>query len=131
MQPRPARVVPGFFWGVLTGITTFITHSGGPPTQAFLLPQQLPRLVFAGTIAIVFAISNLAKLPGYYALGLFADLPWTLVFALTAIGLAGTYIGRQVVKRLNDQTYVRVIEVLLFTLSIVMFWKATSILLSA
>lgn len=128
--PRPAEVVPGIFWGILTGITTFITHSGGPPTQAFLLPQQLPRLVFAGTIAIVFAVSNLAKLPGYHALGLFEDIPWTLVLALTAIGLAGTYLGRQIVQRLNDQTYVRVIEVLLFTLSIVMFWKATSVLLS-
>jgi uncharacterized protein len=58
-----ARIVPGLFWGTLTGITSFITHSGGPPAQAYLLPQRLPRLEFAGTVAIAFAAGNLSKLP--------------------------------------------------------------------
>ena len=129
--PKPAAVVPGVLWGALMGVTTFITHSGAPPAQAFLLPQKLPRLTFAGTMAISFAVTNLAKLPGYSALGLFENIPWPLVSVLTAGGILGTALGRQIVKRLADQTYVRVIEVLLFILSIVLFWKASTLIFAA
>ena len=31
---RPADIPRGVFWGIVTGITTFITHSGAPPSQA-------------------------------------------------------------------------------------------------
>ena len=119
-----AKIVPGILWGIVTGITTFITHSGAPPSQAYLLPQKLPRLVFAGTMAITFAIGNAAKIPGYWALGYFDNLDWTLIALLTCVGIAGTAAGRQIVKFLTDSTYVRVIEVLLLILSIVLFWKA-------
>lgn len=129
--PKPASIGPGVFWGMLMGITTFITHSGAPPAQAFLLPQKLPRLVFAGTMAISFAVTNLAKLPGYSALGLFDNIPWALVAGLTGVGITGTAVGRQIVKRLTDSTYIRVIEVLLFILSIVLFWKAISLVTAA
>lgn len=129
--PREAKIVPGMFWGALTGITTFITHSGGPPTQAFLLPQRMPRMIFAGTIVITFAVTNIAKIPGYYALGYFEDMHWNLIALLATVGVSGTAIGRQIVKRLTDQTYVRVIEILLFTLSIILFSKAIYIIFVA
>lgn len=129
--PKEAEIFPGIFWGVVAGITTFITHSGGPPSQAYLLPQKMPRLVFAGTMAITFAVGNAAKIPGYWALGYFEDLDWTLIVLLTFVGIGGTAVGRQVVKVLTDSTYVRVIEVLLLVLSIVLFWKAFTLLTAA
>ena len=57
---REAQIGSGLLWGTIAGVTTFITHSGAPPAHAFLLPQNLPRLVFAGTMAITFAIANFA-----------------------------------------------------------------------
>lgn len=125
---KPAKVLPGIFWGVITGIITFITHSGAPPSQAYLLPQKLPRLVFAGTMAIAFTIGNVAKLPAYSALGYFDGLDWPLVIGLIGVGIAGTGAGRWLVLRLNDDSYTRVIEVTLLILSVVLFWKAWSLL---
>lgn len=130
-EPRQADVGRGIFWGILTGITTFITHSGAPPSQAYLLPQKLPRLVFAGTLAITFAVANAAKIPFYNALGYFEDMHWGLIAGLAAVGIVGTATGRWIVLRLTDQTYVRVIEVMLFLLSLVMFWKAFSLTMAA
>lgn len=124
-----ARILPGFFWGTISGITTFITHSGAPPAHAFLLPQNLPRLVFAGTMAIAFAIGNFAKLPSYIALGFFDGVDWTLVAGLTAVGIVGTFAGRWIVQRLTDQTYSRVIEVLLLILSTLLLTKAVRLVL--
>lgn len=127
---RPARVLPGFFWGTIAGITTFITHSGAPPAQAFLIPQNLTRLVFAGTMAITMAIANFAKIPGYTALGLFDDMDWSLVAILVVAGISATFLGRWMVKRMTDRVYMRVIEVLLFVLSVLLLTKATRLVLS-
>lgn len=121
-----ARVGPGVFWGTLTGITSFITHSGAPPSQAYLLPQRLPKLEFAGTIALAFAAGNLAKVPGYWALGAFEALDLALTLTLILAGVAGTVAGRWVVGRLDDALYVRVIEVLLLALSLVLVGKGVA-----
>jgi len=123
-EVQPAEVAPGLFWGTIAGVTTFITHSGAPPTQAYLLPQNLPRLIFAGTMAITFALANFAKIPSYYALGFFEGLNWGLAGGLAAVGIAATFIGRWMVKTMSDKVYMRIIEVLLLVLSVILLTKA-------
>ncbi|WP_172327157.1 sulfite exporter TauE/SafE family protein [Mangrovicoccus sp. HB161399] len=116
----PPRVLPGVFWGTLTGIASFITHSGAPPSQAYLLPQRLPKLTFAGTIAIAFAIGNLVKLPAYAAIGQLDGLHWGLIAALAVAGVAGTYAGRWLTHQLPEQVYMKTIQAMLGVLSAVL-----------
>ncbi|WP_102222868.1 sulfite exporter TauE/SafE family protein [Acidimangrovimonas sediminis] len=116
-EKKPARVVPGIFWGTLTGIASFITHSGAPPSQAYLLPQKLPKLQFAGTVAISFAIGNLAKLPAYYAIGQLDGLHWSLIAGLAVAGIVGTFLGRWLTSLLPEGVYMRTIQIFLFILS--------------
>lgn len=118
-----ARIAPGIFWGTVTGITSFITHSGGPPVQAYLLPQRLAKLEFAGTIATAFAVGNLAKLPAYWHLGKLNNLHWKLTLGLAATGIVGTVIGRLVARLLSEATYRRLIETMLLLLSIILLGK--------
>ncbi|TMV85849.1 sulfite exporter TauE/SafE family protein [Thioclava sp. BHET1] len=120
---REPRVLPGVFWGTLTGIASFVTHSGAPPSQAFLLPQKLPKLQFAGTIAIAFAIGNLVKLPAYWAIGQLHDLNWALIAGLAVAGIAGTFLGRFLTRILSEATYSRLIQILLFLLSITLLGR--------
>ena len=124
-EARPARAFPGLFWGTLGGITTFITHSGAPPIQSYLLPQKLPRLEFAGTMSIVFAAGNPFKVPGYVALGFFDGVGWHLPVLLAAIGTLGTVAGRWMVRKLTDIAFTRLIEILLLVLSIMLLAKAS------
>ena len=56
-------------WGTMTGYTTFVAHSGGPPLAIYLLPQRLDKTVFAGTSAVVFMLANIAKQVPYLYLG--------------------------------------------------------------
>ena len=44
LAPKPADVPRGAFWGSIMGFTSFVSHSGGPPYQVYVLPQQLPKL---------------------------------------------------------------------------------------
>lgn len=121
--PGEARVLPGIGWGIATGITSFITHSGSPPAQAYLMPQRLPKLEFAGTMAIAFAAGNLAKLPGYWAIGALQGLEVGLTLGLLASGGIGTLVGRLATARLPDAVYTRVIEGVLLALSILLIVK--------
>ena len=123
--PTPAGILPGLFWGTITGITSFITHSGGPPSQAYLLPQRLPKLVFAGTIAIAFTVGNLAKLPGYWVIGALDRLDWGLTALLIAAGICGTFLGRRIVEILPEDAYRTAIKALLLLLSVVLVTKGT------
>jgi len=120
--PRPADLPRGLFWGMMTGITSFISHSGSPPFQTYVLPQKLPKMVFAGTTTITFAVINLSKVPAYWAVGLFEHIDlWTLsVLMVTAV--AGTFVGNRLTKILPEKAYVTLIQVALLLLSVRLVW---------
>ena len=58
VAPKRAEVVPGLFWGAMTGFTSFVSHAGAPPYQVYTLPLRMPKTVFAGTSTIAFAMIN-------------------------------------------------------------------------
>ncbi|TPW27479.1 sulfite exporter TauE/SafE family protein [Martelella alba] len=130
LEKHDARILPGVFWGTLTGIASFITHSSAPPSQAYLLPQRLPKLEFAGTVAISFAIGNLVKLPAYYAIGQLDGLNWWLIAGLAATGIIGTFFGRALTKILPETVYMRVIQTMLLILSVILLARGVMEMLS-
>ena len=67
-KPAPADVPRGIFWGWVTGFTSMVAHAGGPPFQIYVMPQRLPRDIFVGTGAVLFALVNWIKVPPYLAL---------------------------------------------------------------
>lgn len=68
-EPREPQVAPGLFWGTITGFTSFVSHSGGPPWQVYALPLGMSSLRYAGTSTVLFAIINALKLFPYFMLG--------------------------------------------------------------
>lgn len=114
----------GLFWGTLTGLSSFIAHAGAPPAQAYLLPQKMNKLTFSGTITLSFAIGNLLKIPSYVSLGLFEEMNWGFVAMLALVAIGGTALGRLIAQKLPQASYVRLIEILLFCLSLVLVGRA-------
>lgn len=126
---RKFQLLPGLFWGLLIGITSFVSHSGTPPFQRFMLPQRLPKPVYAGTSTLVFAAINLGKWPAYLAAGLTHGHPWLQVALLCTTGVLGTLIGRWLALRLSDRVYLTAIEVLLLAISLQLVWQSLGMLL--
>lgn len=111
------RLLPGLFRGTITGIACFITHSGAPPSQAYLLPQRLPKLEFVGTVSISFAVGNLVKIPACRSIGQLDGLHRQLIGGLALAGIAGTFAGRWPTGRLPEALCVRRIRTLRLALS--------------
>lgn len=117
LPPRPADVPRGVFWGSLAGFTSFVSHSGGPPYQVYVLPQRLEKMVFAGTSTILFAAINLAKFPAYLSLGQFTGPNLTLAAWLVPVSVLGVLAGWKLVKVLPEAIFFRIVEVALFLVS--------------
>jgi len=116
--PRSADVPRGLFWGAIAGFTSFVSHSGGPPYQVYVLPQQLSKTVFAGTTTITFAAINFVKLLPYWQLGQLQLENLKLSLLLMPIAVAGTFAGVWLVRVIPQRTYFVLIHAALFALSI-------------
>ena len=47
----------GYFWGLISGFTSFIAHAGGPPFQIYAIPLRLEPKVFVGSSVLIFSSS--------------------------------------------------------------------------
>ncbi len=104
----------GFFWGTLSGFTSFITHAGSPPAMVWLIPQRLDKEAFVATSLVFFAALNYAKIVPYLWLGLFDRSVLTTSLALVPLGIAGIYAGQWLQRRIDTRWFYRIIYVLLF-----------------
>jgi uncharacterized membrane protein YfcA len=131
LPPRRADVARGLFWGALTGFTSFVSHSGAPPYQMYVMPQRLAKLVFAGTSAILFAIINAVKLVPYWALGQLNLENLRTAALLFPIGIAATLIGVRIVRVISEETFFRLITAGLFAVSLKLSFDASRALFTA
>lgn len=120
--PRPARVGPGLFWGVITGFVSFVSHSGGPPYQVYTLPLGLRKAVFAGTSTILFAYVNAVKLVPYYLLGQFSAQNLHVAVMLMPVAALAVLAGVRVVRLLPEALFFRLVTWALVIVSVKLIW---------
>lgn len=89
-------------WCGLSGLASFISLTGGIPAQVYLLPLQLPRMLFIGTMGWYFLFINLAKLPFYIELGLFDAASLTASLALAPLVPVGVMVGMFLNRKMSD-----------------------------
>ncbi|WP_172359757.1 sulfite exporter TauE/SafE family protein [Pseudogemmobacter hezensis] len=116
--PREARPGPGLFWGVVTGFTSFVSHSGAPPYQVYTLPLRLEKAVFAGTSTIAFAVINAVKLVPYGLLGQLNPGNLKLSALLILPAVLAVFAGVKLVKILPEKTFFRLVVWSLLLISV-------------
>ncbi|WP_405723518.1 sulfite exporter TauE/SafE family protein [Streptomyces sp. NBC_01537] len=111
--PRRPHHGRALVFGLLAGFTTMVANAGGPAMSLYLLSAGYTMLGFLGTGAWFFLIVNLFKLPFSIGLGLIDGQSLARDALLAGAVLAGAYIGRVVVHRIDQKLFERL--VLLFT----------------
>ncbi len=108
--PRPWH---GYLAGLASGAGSAVGNLGAPPFTAYMLLQKVTPTTFVGTTTLMFAIINLAKVPGFYTSGILTiETMWKILWAMPIIP-AGVWLGRFIIKRINAQTFERLMIVLL------------------
>ncbi len=96
-----------FTWtgGLLTGLSTMVANAAGPIATIYLLILGLPKREFVATMAWLFLIVNLVKVPFSLHLGLISGGSLTLNALLVPAVLAGLALGRAAVHRLPQRPF--------------------------
>ncbi|WP_040489134.1 sulfite exporter TauE/SafE family protein [Fulvimarina pelagi] len=113
MTPVPENRRRAWAWGVGAGYGSFVAHAGGPTFQIYVLPLRLAPPVYAGTAVVFFAVTNVAKLIPYYALGQFSYENLATSLALFPVAPIATFCGVWLVKRLEPELFYRIVYGLL------------------
>jgi uncharacterized membrane protein YfcA len=108
----------GWFWGGFAGITSFISHTGGPPFQIYVLPQRLSPVNYSGTNAFFFAIVNSMKLIPYFFLGQLSVSNLTIGLILTPLAVGGVLLGVFLVRRISVKLFYQLAYWLVFLLAL-------------
>jgi hypothetical protein len=103
----------GLLAGTVTGFSSALAHTGGPPVSIYLLMQRVTPAVFIGTSALFFFFLNWIKVPYYFYADLFdfqqlRDLAWIL--PLVPLGV---WSGRWLAYRVDRRTFENIIVGLL------------------
>jgi uncharacterized membrane protein YfcA len=115
--PQPS-VATGLMFGAIGGVTTMLANAGGPAWQIHLLPQKLDKLSYVGTVAILFAASNVIKIPGFATLGFITVENMIVGLALVPIAVLSNYAGIWLVRRTSNEMFFRIAHVLMFVIAV-------------
>jgi uncharacterized membrane protein YfcA len=108
----------GWFWGGFAGFTSFISHTGGPPFQIYVLPQRLSPVNYSGTNAFFFAIVNASKLIPYFFLGQLSVSNLTIGAILAPLAVFGVLLGVYLVRRISVKLFYQLAYWLVFLLAL-------------
>lgn len=124
--PSQGKVAPGVFWGALAGFTSFISHSGAPPFQVYVMPQGLSPRRFAGTAVMFFAATNFLKLFPYFLLGQFSRENLAIAGTLFPLAIAATIAGVWLVRRVPADRFYNLVYGLTFLIGLWLVWLGAS-----
>ena len=117
-EAGPPRPVAGLLWGALSGFTSFSVHAGGPPLQAYLLPQRMSRTRFQATSVVFFFVVNWSKVGPYALLGQWNADNLLTSSVLLPLAPVGIWLGRRLHTRVSDALFFRVVHVSLFVIGV-------------
>ena len=123
-EAQPVHRGKGWFWGGLSGFTSFISHAGAPPFQIYMLPQKLRKAQFAGTATLFFALINLTKILPYQALRPYTRDGLYEVAGLVPAALVGTLAGAYLTRKIADKWFFLVVQLGLFGVSLKLLFGA-------
>ncbi len=110
--------VSGVFWSTVSGFTSTLSHAGGPPWQVHIMPQNLHKLMLAGTTTFFFAAVNYAKVIPFFALGQLSLENFSVSAILIPLAIATNILGIWLVRITPQEAFYKVIYVFTFLVSL-------------
>ena len=110
----------GIIWGIISGLTSTLLHSGGPPINIYLATKQLSKRNWIATAAIFFAVMNIVKVVPY---SITNQWNYSLLLAniiLLPISLIGVWLGYRLHFKISEAHFMTACKSLLFISGVLM-----------
>ena len=105
-------------WGTISGFSSFISLTGGIPIQILMLPMQIHRFFFVGTLCWYFLIINIAKVPLFVNLEIITLKTLLISLVLIPIIPIGVILGKWLNKKMTQKLFYHFANIVLFFLGI-------------
>lgn len=126
--PRPDSTPPprwlGGILAVTSGFTSFVSHAGGPPISAYVIPLRMSPLNFTATLAYFFFVINLSKWVPYAWLGLLDLRNMATSLVLLPIAPIGVWAGVRMAKTISPVLFYRLLYVGMLLTGCKLLWDA-------
>jgi uncharacterized membrane protein YfcA len=117
--------IAGGVWGAVSGFTSFIANTGGPPFQIYVLPQKLDKETFVGTFSLFFAIGNALKVLPYFMLGQLNPTNLGTSAVLLPLAVVTNMAGVWLVRRTPAEAFYKIIYILIFLIGLQLIYAGT------
>ncbi len=121
----PPRWV-GALLSVMSGFTSFVAHAGGPPINAYVIPQRLQPITFTATMAVFFFAINLSKWIPYGWLGLLDLRSMATSLVLLPLAPIGVWSGVRIARRIDAKLFYRLIYAGMFFTGCKLLWDGVA-----
>ncbi len=121
-EGRPPPKWLGGILTVLSGFTSFVSHAGGPPIAAYVIPMRLSPVKFTATMAFFFFVINLAKWLPYGWLGLLDLRNMATSALLLPFAPVGVWLGVRLARRISPVWFYRFLSVGMFLTGCKLLW---------
>ncbi len=111
-----------FVVGVGIGLAAIFVGATGPLLAPFFLRADFSKEQIVASKAACQLWVHALKLPIFFSLGFDYAPHWTLIAMLVPAVIAGTWLGKNLLKRLAEKTFIRLFEALLLILAIHLLW---------
>lgn len=108
-QTKASMLVGGATSGFLAGLI----GTGGALRSAFLTAYDLPKVQYIGTAAALALAVDGMRIPLYLKDGLLPSSFYWMLPVLLVLAIAGSYVGKKLVKRIPQHTFAKVVLVCL------------------
>jgi len=110
----PIKAGWAWFAGLTGGITSTLFGAGGPPYAIYLSQRGLTKEQFRATMGFAAMTSISLRVTAFLITGLLLDLKvWLAIAAALPAALAGIYVARKIFMRVNRETLLRAVALLL------------------
>ncbi len=122
---RNFKLKPSFFnkilGGSLSGFLAGLIGTGGALRGAFLTAFRLPKEQYIATSAVIALAVDATRIPVYFAQGFLASEFYFAVPILFVTALAGSYTGKQIVKRTPQKQFTKLVLIAIFLIGAYFF----------
>ncbi len=114
----------GLFFGAVAGLTSFISHAGGPPATIYLLSKPIDKRGYQATTVITFWAINLVKFVPYVLLGIFTAQTLLADLFLVPFAFLGVWLGVWAHRHVSERAFFSLVYVFLTIAGSKLIWDA-------
>jgi uncharacterized protein len=114
----PANTSTFIAGGSVTGFITALVGTGGALRATLLQGFNIEKVKYIATAATIALATDITRIPVYISQGFLAEQYYLYLPVLFGIALAGSFVGRRIVKRINQELFRRMVLIAILLVSI-------------